>query len=351
MAVDLFDQIVEDSLLNKNFRTVRDNEEGFKGAMQLVNEVYNSMKSIDNDFKIQFQTNGFDARIWELYLLATFKEFGFDILCQHKFPDFELVLNDRKKIFVEAVTSNPTFNQEIEDKLQVIAKLKDEEIPSYIELLRKTSLTRVAGALFNKYNKQYWNNTWVKGHALIFAVEAFHHSFSLDITDSLLVGYLYGFENRWYHDSKGDLIIETIEATGHSDGTKTIPSNFFSLPGAENISAVIFSNSGTISKFNRLAKLKNYSDDSIIMIREGTYFNHDPKASEPLQFKYLVGKNDPVETWREGLSIYHNPNALYKLTKEDFPSVLNGFFDKDFYAYVPDFHPYQSITNNYVVTL
>lgn len=347
-VVDLFDTKFDSSLLSKNFKAVRDNPLGFSGAIRLVNEIYNSTKQIDADFEIQFQTNGFDARIWELYLLATFQEFGFGVIREKSSPDFELVLNNKKKVFVEAVTSNPKFNMEIEDKLQTVSRLKDEDIPDFIEDLRKTSLIKIAGALFNKYNKKYWELDWVKGHPLILAVEAFHHSFALDITDSSLVNYLYGFDNEWYHDKNGKLIIKTLKKNEHTDGHKTIPSNFFSLPGAENISAVIFSNSGTISKFNRMAKLKGYGEKSLTMVREGTFYDHNPNAVNPLIFKYIVGLNGPTETWREGLSIYHNPNAINQLSKDEFPGILNGFYEDYFYSYVPDFHPYQSITTNYV---
>lgn len=345
---DLFQTEHDESLLSRNFKVVRDNPLGFSGAMQLVNEVFNSTKQIDKDFKIQFQTKGFDARIWELYLLATFQEFGFQIIREKEAPDFELIIPADKKIFIEAVTSNPEFNKEIDDKLQIISKIKDKDIQAYIEDLRQSTLIRIAGALFNKYKMNYWERDWVKGYALVLAVEAFHHSFALDITDSSLVGYLYGFENSWYHDEDGQLVIETFEKTEHTDGKKTIPSNFFSLPGAENISAVMFSNSGTISKFNRLAKLKGYSHPSTIMVREGTFYDHDPNATAPLRFKYIVGRNGPVETWREGLSIYHNPNAIHKLSEKDFPGILNGFYKDYFYAYVPDFHPFVSITNNHI---
>lgn len=41
----------------------------------------------------------------------------------------------------------------------------------------------------------------------------------------------------------------------HRWGPKEIPAGFFRLPGAENISAVIFNNSATISKFNRMGLL------------------------------------------------------------------------------------------------
>ena len=346
---DLFESNIDDSLLSRNFKVVRDNREGFSGAIQLINTVFNSTKQIDKDFKIQFQKNGFDARIWELYLLATFKEFGFEIVRDRTSPDFELLLPGNKKVFVEAVTSNPEFNKEIEDKLQIVRNLKDEQIPGYLKMLRETSLTKIAGALFNKYKLKYWKREWIKGHPLILAVEAFHHAFALDITDSALVGYLYGIDHTWYHDESGHLIIDTYERSEHSDGKKTIPSNFFSLPGAENISAVIFSNSGTVSKFNRLAKLKGYSNQSVMMVREGTCYDHDPDAVKPNYFRYVVGKNGPVETWREGLAVYHNPNAIYKLSEADFPGVLNGFYKDYFYAYVPDFHPFTSLTQNHII--
>ena len=345
---NLFITDLDESLLSRNFKVVRDNPLGFSGAMRLVDEVFASAKQIDKDFKIQFQTKGFDARIWELYLLAVFQEFNFQIIREMPSPDFELISNEGKKLYVEAVTSNPEFNKEIDDKLQVIQKLKDEDIPAFLEDLRRNSLIRIAGALFNKYKMKYWDLERVKGHPLILAVEAFHHSFALDITDSSLIGYLYGFDNTWYHDDKGQLIINTVEATEHTDGRKIIPSNFFALPGAENISAVMFSNSGTISKFNRLAKLKGYGDPSIIMIREGTCYDHDPNAAAPLRFRYTVGGDGPEETWREGLAIYHNPNAIHKLEEKDFPGILHGFYEEYFYTYMPEFHPFTSITNNHI---
>lgn len=345
---DLFEQIAGDDVLNRNFRVVRDNPRAFGGAMRLVNEIFNSTAQIDNDFKIQFQTNGFDARIWELYLMATFQEMGYDLVREHNFPDLQLKSVGGKTIFVEAVTSNPAFNKEIQDKLQIASKLSEEEMTAYLTELRKASLLRTAGALFNKYNKKYWSYDWVKGKPLVLAVEDFHHAFSLNISDSSLVGYLYGIALDWYHDKDGKLVIETSEELEHSDGHKTIPSNFFALTGAEHISAVIFSNSGTISKFNRMAKLKGYSDPQLEIVRIGTCHDHNPEASVPHMFRYVVGKNGPEENWRQGMAVYHNPNALHKLSEKDFPGVLNGFVDQEFYAYVPDFHPYGSNSENYL---
>lgn len=42
----------------------------------------------DGNFVEQFQTTGFDARVWELYLFATLSEVGYVIDRPHPAPDF-----------------------------------------------------------------------------------------------------------------------------------------------------------------------------------------------------------------------------------------------------------------------
>jgi hypothetical protein len=49
------------------------------------------MKTVDGNFVEQFQTRGFDARIWELYLFAAFREMNYGIERVHAVPDFECV--------------------------------------------------------------------------------------------------------------------------------------------------------------------------------------------------------------------------------------------------------------------
>ena len=64
-------------------------------------------EDVDGNFVQQFQTTGFDARIWELYLFAAFVEMGFLIERIHAVPDFNCrgLLGS---LAVEAVTVNPT---------------------------------------------------------------------------------------------------------------------------------------------------------------------------------------------------------------------------------------------------
>jgi len=64
--------------------------------------------------------------------------------------------------------------------------------------------------------------------------------------------YLYGYRHHPRHEQDGSLTIVAEKVTRHVWGTKEIPSGFFDLPEAENVSAVLYNSSGTISKFDRI---------------------------------------------------------------------------------------------------
>ncbi|BCL59728.1 hypothetical protein DGMP_04210 [Desulfomarina profundi] len=70
-------------------------------------------------------------------------------------------------------------------------------------------------------------------------------------------------------------VLEKIES--HTWNGKTIPSKFFAQPGAENISAVLFTNSATITKFNRMGKLAGLGSKDVKLIRQGFMYNPDPE--------------------------------------------------------------------------
>ncbi|MDC4840359.1 hypothetical protein OHV81_18610, partial [Acinetobacter baumannii] len=54
------------------------------------------------------------------------------------------------------------------------------------------------------------------------------------------------------------------------------------------------------------------------------------------------------ETWAEGLSMFHNPNAKYPVPRELFPSIAHHYISDDrMYSFIPDFHPYSSTTINF----
>ena len=163
-------------------------------------------------------------------------------------------------------------------------------------------------------------------HCPIFGVLFLHHDFC--------------------YDDNGQLIISPLRIDAHKVGKKEVPSGFFFQPGAENISAVLFSASGTISKFNRIGRQAGFHDPSVTMIRIGTCHNHDPNACIPKLFRYVVDERSE-ETWAEGLSMFHNPRAINPVPRELFPSIAHHeFIDGQIVSQLPDFYPYASITLN-----
>jgi hypothetical protein len=199
--------------------------------------------------------------------------------------------------------------------------------------------------LTGKLTKKYWEKAHVIGKPLLFAIEDFSAPMSMTYTRSALQIYLYGYIHDWKHED-GRLVITPRKISTHCWGTKQIPSGFFNLPGSENISAVIASNSGTISKFNRMGYLAGFGSSNIHMVRHGTAFSHDPDAAEPLRFSHKV--NDPAynETWAEGLDVFHNPRALHPIPYEAIPAAAHHSLSPDgqVVSAIPEWHPLGSQT-------
>ncbi|MBL1729151.1 glycosaminoglycan attachment protein, partial [Klebsiella pneumoniae] len=133
----------------------------------------------------------------------------------------------------------------------------------------------------SKLRKEYWKLDHVKGNALIFAIADFHDDQSMQWSSNALISYLYGVKHEFTRDKDGQLIISPLKIEKHQVGNKTIPSGYFFQDEAENISAVLFSSSGTISKFNRIGRQAGYGPENIIMHRFGTCHDHDPNAFLP----------------------------------------------------------------------
>lgn len=139
--------------------------------------------------------------------------------------------------------------------------------------------------------------------------------------------------------------LETLKVENHT-AWKTIPSAFFTWEGAENISAVIFSNEGTIAKFGRMAfEFEKYP--YVRMIRVGGCVDFDPTATYPKAFGYLVG--DAPEDWAHGAYVYHNPRALYPVPLDFFRGIggQHWMVDGELHNEFRDFSPFTSLTMTY----
>ena len=133
-----------------------------------------------------------------------------------------------------------------------------------------------------------WKLPHVAGKPLVLAIQDFHQPRSMMWTYSGLPNYLYGYRYEPNRDECGNLVIKPIKIDRHIWGARSVPSGFFSLSGAEHISAVMFSNSGTISKFNRIGKLARFGDPNIRMIRTGEAVNLGQNAQQGVPFRREV---------------------------------------------------------------
>ena len=207
---------------------------------------------------------------------------------------------------------------------------------------------KFGGPLTAKLRKRYWTLPHVAGKPLLFAIQDFHAPQSMVLASSGLGIYLYGYDHDWHYDAEGQLIIEPRRVTEHRWGEKGIPSGFFDQPEAENVSAVLFNNSATVSKFNRMGFVAGFGSRRVQMIRNGFALNPAPNAAAPIPFGHNVDENY-WETWSEGLDIFHNPRALHPLDPRHFPTALHHTLQADGMVstlrLTDEFHPLTSSTH------
>lgn len=337
--VEFFIPIVATEKLNRDFATIN-SLEGYSPAVELMKPMMRWYEDADGNFVEQFQTTGFDARLWELYLFAALVEAGYIFDKTFAMPDF-CAQSAFGEVCVEATTVNPSRTPAGE--LVPPPPLDTEwQIKTF---QRQYMPIRFAGPLTAKLDKKYWEKENVKGRPLVFAIQDFHAPNSMVISRTALPTYLYGMVWDW-QKVEGKLVIAPTKVETHIWVQKTIASGFFALPGAENISAVISNASATISKFNRMGVLAGFGSKRVHMMREGTAANLDPNSELPTIFIHDVNSPDYSETWMEGMDVYHNPNAVQPLD----PAMLLGAAhhwlreDGQIESRVPQWQPFGSIT-------
>ena len=350
---DPFVPIVPVSRLNPSFTTVM-KLGAYSPARGMIREVFSSYVDRDGNFVEQFQTTGFDSRIWELYLHAYLLDSGFNIHSSIS-PDF-VVSRGSVILGIEAVTANPTQTPDSQPMVntplgRILTSQSDVIFPDLDEPFAYKQHDfvpiKLGSALYSKLKKRYWENPKITGLPLIFAIETFHDETSLHYSSSALSTYLYGYRHSYIWDSNGNLVIVPEKVTSHTFAGKRIPSGFFHLPHSEHVSAVLFSNSGTISKFSRMGQQGAFRNPNIEIFRVGTCHNPDPSAAEPSKFKYRVGDPEFEEWWGQGLEMFHNPNALHPIDPETFPEIVHHWFEESkVYTVGPGFLPFASVTIN-----
>ncbi len=340
---DLFKELNKDDKQHPHYKLLNESI-ALLSAKSVVKEVSYHYKDIDGNFIDQFQSlNGFDSRVWELFLFCFFREQFFSFKRNYNAPDY-LIEKLNHEIAVEAVI--------ISRKTELTKEIQHKTEEQIKELLSNNVPLLFGNALFDKMKKKYWEKEHVKGKPFVIAIADFHDSMSMTWTYNALLDYLYGYRYEHSFDEDGIIVVKPIKIEDYTkpNGTK-IPSGFFFQPNSENVSAIIFSTCGTLSKFNRMGKQAGFGTDKNTLIRHGTYYNHKPNADKPNFVVYQVSE-ETNETWSEGVAIYHNPNALIPLDPNLFDErVAQSFFDVEdnlIHSVMPEIFPYNSFTQNLI---
>jgi len=319
--------------MDERFKVVAE-APGYAPARATMRAAFARMGERDANFVEQLQTTGFDARVSELYLFAAFEAAGFDVGREGDAPDF-LLSGHGHEWTVEATTANPSGGEPpppLPDDPEALRAYIDGEL-----------VVRLGSALYSKLGKRYWELPHVAGKPLVLAIQNFSSEEAQQFADTALVDYLYGRRTFGEVNADGHLEVRNAEISKHV-GSKTIPSNFFSIPDARHVSAVLWTNSGTTAKFARMGFQQGLDSSGIHMIRQGQRFVMNPDATEPAPFRYEVGSR--IEPWGESLVMAHNPNADLPLPLEAFPGIVHhelipsGLVE----ATLPRFHAFRSRT-------
>jgi len=307
----------------------------------MMDEAYAEFQDPDGNFLEQFQTTGFDSRCFELYLFAYLSRSGYTIKPRHQNPDF-IVTRDKTRVALEATTVNPATSGVLE---KVGKKISELTGPELLEYQRHELGIRFGSPLFSKLKKRYWELPHCQGIPLVFAIEAFHDEDALELTDVALCQFLYGLSQDSAWSAQGKLELTTQSVSEHSVEGKTIPSNFFGQEDAENVSAVAFTNSGTVAKFSRMGYQHGYGNEFWLLTRSGFSFVRERDAMDPAFFAYDVGQPPSVETWGQGIVVCHNPHARYPLPNDFFPDAVQQRIENGvFVSYHKGWHPFSSKT-------
>lgn len=332
--IDFFTPIVGEDKINSTFN-IMIKKDRFSPARELIGAMMPFFEDTDGNFVQQFQTTGFDPRLWELYLFATFTELGFAHEESVAVPDL-LLSSPSGRIAIEATTANPPQMGAAPDPKT------DEEVRAYLENYVQIKLAR---ALTRKlYHKQrYWNAPDVDDAPFVIALQDFHAPAAMTRIVPLATEYVFGVRHEIVD---GRLKIEKL--VEHVYGQAREPSNFFALAEAENVSAIFLNPQGTITKFNRLGYISGFGNREVRMARSGLARGeqnpHDPR---PTPFNHDVSDPAYTESWIEGAVILHNPNARMPLDPNLIPGAAHEFLQPDgrIMSLLPDFQPYISRTS------
>jgi hypothetical protein len=330
--VDFFAPVIPEDRLHSHFKLLLDGPQ-YSPAREIIKAMMRYHKDVDGNFVQKFQTAGFDALLWELYLFATFTELGYARDDAKPIPDF-FMRGNLGSIAVEATSVNASASDDVK-----FPENKDDlkhYISEYIPI-------RLSTALRSKLNHKppYWQDARLKDVPLCLAIQDFHTHGSMRAIVSAATEFVFGVRHSI---ENGKRVITRI--SHHRYRKKTVQSGFFNLPNAENISAIIINPQGTLPKFNRMGFIAGFGDPDVKMIRTGiARGDRNVRSPWPRPFVHIVD-HSYSESWVEGMVVLHNRNAKIRLDPRLIPGAAHEFLQEDgsIQSLLPDFQPLYSET-------
>ena len=315
LEVNLFEKLVDDNKLHKNFISILSEEH--EKEREVLNNWIKDFPDRDGKFVKEFQTT-FNSSFWEIYLYALFREFNFEFDWKCSRPDFALKDNELEFI-VEATIANNAQGKE-EEWNKDILKVYDD----YTETMNEKniySIIRLANSFLSKlkkYRDSYGSLAHVKGRPFVLAISPFEQPLFYHQYDRPIMALLYNyyvdeeayFKNpKKYPDGPPGISLDSVEKENGSE----IMLGMFMDERAKEVSAVIFNPLATWGKVLNLTDKKGFYSHSWITN------------------KGLVMTQDEQELIEDGLFVFHNPFAEYPLPRDTFDRerVCQVFMEKD----------------------
>lgn len=289
-------------------------------ALLAAGECYLALPNPDPNFVTDFQTSNFASRLFELYLLACFREQAITVRQDKPSPDFEIE-RDGATCWIEAVTANSSEPRSGEIGPWVHAP---EDMD---ERLTGAPAERFAKTLRGKLQRNYEQLPYVAGKPFAIAIADFHESGSMVWSREALPTYLYGV--KAFVEGEGESRRAAGMPISHLTGPNQIPAGLFRDPANAHLSGILFSNAATLGKFNRMGFLAGCQPPSLDMVRQGELLDKQPDALEAIPFSMSISSPEYEALWPQGeawcqeLEFYHNPLATHPIPFDLIPGATH----------------------------